>query len=151
MKTTKIIYALTLLAFSSLSHAEASLESESVIAAKNRIEELRVSMINSQVELDKLKSDLAVLRRAGDAEFFRIKLDKQETFNKDTLNVLPMIEDEELNFKTFNHYVAYRKPTEDTQLFTILIFSVCGFFLLGLTINKMKLGKTTENKEKVSL
>ncbi|KWS79711.1 hypothetical protein AL052_25360 [Pseudomonas amygdali pv. eriobotryae] len=108
-------------------------------------------MINSQVELDKLKSDLAVLRRAGDAEFFRIKLDKQETFNKDTLNVLPMIEDEELNFKTFNHYVAYRKPTEDTQLFTILIFSVCGFFLLGLTINKMKLGKTTENKEKVSL
>ncbi|KOP59459.1 hypothetical protein OX90_11290 [Pseudomonas coronafaciens pv. porri] len=108
-------------------------------------------MINSQVELDKLKSDLAALRRAGDAEYFRIKLEKQERFDKDTLNVLPMIEDEELNYKNFNHYVAYRKPTEDTHLFTILIFSVCGFFLLGLTINKMKLGKTKENKEKESL
>lgn len=151
MKITNIMYALTLLALSSLSHAEENLESSRETTVKNRIEEIRVSMINSQVELDKLKSELAALRRAGDAEFFRIKLEKQERFDKDTLNVLPMIEDEELNYKTFNHYVAYRKPTEDTQLFTILIFFVCGYFLLGLTINMMKSVKTKENKEKVSI
>ncbi|RMN04353.1 hypothetical protein [Pseudomonas savastanoi] len=148
MKKIKIIYALTLLAFSSLSLANEPLEFSREIAVKNRIEEIRVSMINSQVELDKLKSELAALRRAGDAEFFRIKLAKNEIFDKDNFRVLPLIENTEKlkENKIYNRYVPYRKSKGGTQLFTLLIISVSAFFLVGLIINKSK-----EQDEKVGL
>lgn len=157
MKTTKIIYALTLLAFSSLSHAEASLESESVIAAKNRIEELRVSMINSQVELDKLKSELAALRRAGDAEFFRIKLEKQETFDIDNFRVLPLIENTEIKKRKIQdkHQSKTRRhqnKKQDEMNFPFEIFLIAGI-AFGLFISfienhdKEKLKDQEKNKE----
>ena len=149
MKISKIVYAFIILAFSSLSQAGEFLESSRETTVKNRIEEIRVSMINSQVELDKLKSELSTLRHSANAEFFRIKLEKQETFDKDTLKVLPMINDEELNYKIFNHYIAYERPTEETPLFFFLVLSVSGFFLLGLVIHRF--GKSKEQELKVML
>ncbi|MGN7442021.1 hypothetical protein [Pseudomonas lactis] len=149
MKTITIIYALTLLAFSSLSLADEPLESESVIAAKNRIEELGVSMINSQVELDKLKSDLAALRRAGDSEFFRIKLDKQETFVKDNFRALPMIENPEKLKDETNHkgQAPKYKPEEVSHLFGLLMIAAFGYLLLGLFIDKHVLTESKKQKE----
>lgn len=151
MKTRKIIYALTLLVFSSLSHAEASLESESVIAAKSRIEELRVSMINSQVELDKLKSELAALHRAGDAEFFRIKLDKQEIFDIDNFRFLPIIENPKKLQEAIIQNNKTSKPQETNFPFSLFIIAVTTYFSLGLFIDKYvlarakKQGENTEN------
>lgn len=153
MKTTKIIYALMLLAFSSLSFADESLEPSKEIAVKNRIEELRVSMINSQVELDKLKSDLAALRRAGDSEFFRIKLDKQETFVRDNFRALPMIENPE-KLKDQNNPKGQSpkyKPEEVSHLFGLLMIAVFGYLLLGLFVDKYVKAQAVKQEEKENL
>lgn len=138
-----------LLAFSSLSFADESLEPSKEIAVKNRIEELRVSMINSQVELDKLKSDLAALRRAGDSEFFRIKLEKQETFVKDNFLSLPMIENPE-ELKAENNHKGQApkyKLEEVSHLFILLMIAVFGYLLLGLFIDKHVLAESKKQKE----
>lgn len=153
MKTIRIIYALMLLAFSSLSFADESLESSKEIAVKNRIEEIRVSMVNSQVELDKLKSELSSLRRIGDAEFFRLKLETNENLYKENFRILPLIENpEKLKEEKPHKGQAPKFKQEDVSfLFPLLMIAVFGYFFLGLFIDKYLIAQAKKQLNMVSL
>lgn len=178
MKTTKIIYALALLAFSSLSLADEPLQSSREIAVKNRIEEirisminsqveydkflndeLRVSMINSQVELDRLRTELAGLiltenvNHASNADFFRLKLETNENLYKGNFRILPFIENPEKlkEEKPYKGHAPKIKQEEVNFLFPLLMIAVFGYFFLGLFIDKYAVEKAKRQEEKESL
>lgn len=178
MKTKKIIYALTLLSFSSLSLANEPLESSREIAVKNRIEEirisminsqveydrflndeLRVSMINSQVELDKLRTELAALghtengNHTSNSDFFRIKLESNEKSYKDNFHIIPLIENPEKlkQEKVYKGSASKIKKEEVSFLFPLLIIAVFGYLFLGLYIDRYLITKTKKQLEKVGL
>lgn len=151
MKTTRIIYSSMLLAFSSLSLATEPLESSREIAVKNRIEEIRVSMVNSQVELDKLKSELSSLRRIGDAEFFRLKLDDKGFIDKDKFRVLPLMENPKELQEAIIQNNKTSKPQETNFPFSLFIISVTTYFSLGLFIDKYVKAQAKKQEEKENL
>ena len=178
MKTIKIIYALTLLAFSSLSLADGTLESSREIAVKNRIEEirisminsqveydrflndeLRVSMINSQVELDRLRTELAGLiltenvKHASNADFFRLKLETNENLYKDNFRILPLIENPEKlkEEKPYKGQAPKFKQEDVSFLFPLLMIAVFGYFFLGLFIDKYLIAQAKKQLKMVSL